>query len=244
MAQPDLIKAAQERGINISQADDDTWHGSYIHDGQEYTLDSDTLEGLSDDMHALADIMQQDDTYQVDYNEDLDRYVVEVEGFEEPFSDQVLAKAFQNAKAAYMQKMRQQEADRKSRETKPRLSKKASGNGGGEPETVPAPPPPVDQEFEQAAPQMQRGAMSAQQPQPTQQPAALGGLDLPDAVTQAITRMLDAITEKLRGPQPTQLPAGQPSGFQLAPEHQADITRGPTPPAPPKPKAKRGLSKT
>lgn len=113
-----LIDAAQKRGATLTEADDSGWHGSYVHDGQEYTLDADTLEELSDDMNALIDILTQDDTYQVDYNEDTDRYIVNVEGFDEPFSDKVLAKAFASAKGALMDKMDKAEKARQKAEVK------------------------------------------------------------------------------------------------------------------------------
>ena len=228
MAQQDLIKAAQERGINMSQADDETWHGSFIHDGQEYTLDADTVEELSDDMHALADIMQQDDTYSVDYNGDLDRYVVEVQGFDEPFSEQTLAKAFPRAKQAYMDKMAKQEEERKAREPSLKPARCAQAARQEAAATVPASAEPARQ------PRKRRLRSASRQP-------CRRAASLPEPVAEAMVRFLDALTEKLRGPSPGTLPAAppqpsiRPSSWRR-PSISVDPAKGPTPPMPPAPK--------
>lgn len=129
MASPDkYVAAAQKRGATLTEGDEG-WHGSFVHDGQEYTLDSDTIEELADDMDALINCLTEDDTYSLDYNDDTDRYIVEVEGFDEPFSDQSLAKAFAAAKGALMAKLAKAEEARKKTESPAKTRTKAAANG-------------------------------------------------------------------------------------------------------------------
>lgn len=136
-----LTARAQKRGINISKDADGVWVGSYSWEGQEYTLDNEEPEALVDDMEALVEILAQDDTYEMEYNEDLDRYIIAVEGSEEQFSDQVLAKAFASAKADVMKRAQAKEDERRKAEAaaaekpKTRSSRK---NGTPAPEPEPA----------------------------------------------------------------------------------------------------------
>lgn len=197
-----LISAAQQRGITMSEDDEGAWHGSFVHDGQEYTLDNENIEGLADDMNALVDILSQDDCYTVDYNEDADRYLVTANGFNEPFTDQVLAKAFAAAKEALEGKMRQQEEERKAREPKPAPAKPSKGNGPKEP-----------------APAQSQGS-------------ALAVGDLPLPISDAVVRLINALTDLISGAG-SKMQQNQGEGF---------VAAGAPPPA--KPARKRGLGKS
>src|SRR5262245_16092140 len=137
-----IIKAAQERGINIAEDDDGGWHGTFIYDGQEYSLDNDDLEALGEDMTSLADILESD-SYTVDYNEDLDRYMVSVVGFDEPFAAQRLADAYQQGVEALNRKLEAQEAERKAREEAAKPKAEEKPKRGRRPTNGPEPSAPV-----------------------------------------------------------------------------------------------------
>lgn len=194
-----LVDEAQKRGVTMTEADDGSWHGSFIHDAQEYTLDADNVEALSDDMTALVDILTQDDTYSIDYNEDADRYILSVVGIEEPFADRVLARAYAKAKDALDSKMRKQEEERKAT-------------------AKPAEPAPV----RTRKPKTNGDPLQAQG-----SAVAMGDLPLP--ISDAIVRLINALTDLVQGAnhkQRGQSPTNEPEPFIPEP-----------------PKRKRGLSK-
>lgn len=213
MADNKYVLEAQKRGINLSEDADGGWHGSFIYDGQEYTLDADTIEDLSSDMTALADILESD-SYTVDYNDDLDRYLVSVVGFEEPFSNQSLSVAFGMAKHALDLKMEKQEADRKKREA---------------PE-VAAPP------TEEPKAKRTRGPNKANGESAT--PVTIDPTGLPPQMGEAVTGFLIALSRLLNGAadrisQPQNPAVEVPGGFApAAPPEEA-----------PKAPRKRGLGK-
>jgi uncharacterized protein (DUF885 family) len=211
----ELVQKAQERGINMSEDEDGSWHGSFIHDGQEYTLDNETVEGLSDDMNALVDILGQDDTYTVDYNEDADRYIVTANGFATPFSDQVLAKAFAAAQDAVMGKLAKEEDERKKREAK---EAKAAA-------PKPAPKPAKSNgEGATASPPSAPAAGSA---------IAVGDLPLP--VSDAVIRLINALTDLVSG-------AAGRIARQDQPQGEGFVAAGAEAPAPTR--KKKGLGKS
>lgn len=214
----ELVQKAQERGINMSEDEDGSWHGSFIHDGQEYTLDNETVEGLSDDMNALVDILGQDDTYTVDYNEDADRYIVTANGFATPFSDQVLAKAFAAAQDAVMSKLAKEEDERKKREAK---EAKAAA-------PKPAPKP--------AQPQGNGpGAATASPPSAPAAGSAIAVGDLPLPVSDAVIRLINALTDLVSG-------AAGRIARQDAPQGEGFVAAGAEAPTPTR--KKRGLGKS
>jgi hypothetical protein len=105
-----VVQRAQERGINLSQDDDNgAWHAAYLHAGQEYSLDDNDPEALLDDMEALIEALENDDIYDVNYNSDVERYVVVVNGGG-THSDAVLRKAFALAKEEVLGKVKAEEA--------------------------------------------------------------------------------------------------------------------------------------
>ena len=231
----DLIRQAQERGINLAEAEDGSWHGSLIHDGQEYSLDGDTIEQLAADMFALSDIFREDDAYSVEYSDDLDRYLVSVQGFETPFAHATLAKAFEDARRAYHDKLAQQEAERKQREdderrrqeaAKPTPSKRMGKAGNGPAGFVPAGPPT---------------SPPTGIAQPPAQPEALGGSDYQQQVIaelQGIRRAIENIAATITAA-PRNLDLASPA--TEFPEEWEEAAAKAKPPAPPK--KKRGLSK-
>jgi hypothetical protein len=205
----DLISKAQQRGINMSEDAEGAWHGSFVHDGQEYTLDNETVEGLADDMNALVDILSEDDTYTIDYNEDADRYVIGVNGFATPFTDQVLAKAFEAAREALNEKMRKDEEARKAREPKPAATKPTKANG-----------PKSD---------------TASSPSAQAAGSAIAVGDLPLPISDAVVRLINALTDLIAG-----------AGNKMARDQQGEgfVAAGAESPPPAKPSRKRGLNKS
>ena len=105
-----VVNRANERGINLSQDDENgAWHAAYLHAGQEYSLDDEDPANLLDDMEALIEALENDDIYDVNYNADVERYVVVVNGGG-THSDAVLRKAFAQAKEEVLGKVKAEEA--------------------------------------------------------------------------------------------------------------------------------------
>ena len=172
-AKEKIVRRAQDQGFNFTESNDG-WHGSFIYEGQEYTLDNEDAQALLDDFEALAEILRQDDTYSIEYNDDADRYVLSVEGQTETFTDPVLAKAFQKAKTAVMKRQAEQNAA---------LPKDV------EPEIIP-PKPSTRKKPGNGAPAVED----------VEQPEALGGSAFQQqavAALQGIQRALESIDQKL-----------------------------------------------
>lgn len=201
----------------MSQDEDGIWHGAYSWEGQEYTLDNEDPEALLDDMEALNEVLSQDDTYALEYNDDLDRYIIEVQGSEEQFSDQVLAKAFAAAKADVMKRAKAEEDARRAREAAAQKAEKAEAKP------------------EKAEPKPRGRRPSNGGPEPTTEARPMP--DLPAPVAAAVVGFLTALSDlfTLLGNPPKQV---QDSGGFKPAEPTAKFEEPATTPQPPR---KRGL---
>ena len=225
-----IVQRAQKKAINLSETQDGSWHAYYIWQGQEYGLDGEEPEALLDDMEALTEILAQDDTYQLEYNEDLDRYIIDVEGETDQFIDQSLAKAFAQAKNAVMTRMQKAEEERKARAaSKPepevssgRTTLKQPKRGNG--------PDPVE-----AKPLEER----AQIP-----------VDLPPEVVKAMVGLLDTLRQLLANEHVMTIALQAERSMRAPDPDQGKIVREAAPFTPPPaeiqtpPKPKRGLKKS
>lgn len=206
-----IIARGQKRGISISENEDDTWHASYVWEGREFTLDNEDPQKLLDDMEALAEIFAQDDTYTLEYNEDLDRYILTVEGTDKTFTHQTLAKAFAEAKADVMDRMTKQEEARRPKpepEAPKTRARKGAANG------------PAENAVPEAAMTVGRGSSTMP--------------DLPLPVANAVVGLLNALSELLS------MVASPAAAKPFKPAQPEEPFIEPAEPATPAPK-KRGL---
>lgn len=173
-----VIQRAQERGITLSEDKNGNWTAFYLHADEEFTLDGTKPLEVLDDMEALIESLNRDDLYNVEYSEDLGRYLVYVNGVEKPFSHETLRGAFAQAKASVLKTKGPND------ELEPKVESKPAPKPEPKPEPEILPPPPAKAKAAKPAP--------APVPEPGIEANAAAAI--PPAITDAIADLLGAVT--------------------------------------------------
>jgi len=196
----ELVHRAQLKGVLLVEDSKGNWRAEYNHGGELWTLDSAQPEDVLDDMDALIETLTQDDLYAADFNEDLGKYLVSVNGVEKPFVADTLREAFAMAKASVLAKAKPAEVARR------KFGKKAEPEPVEEVHTEPTQAPEatakeVAEDEAKAKAQAIAEAQAAQRQRPTSppvgvQPPGQGRREadlLPPALTGALVNLVEAM---------------------------------------------------